>query len=106
MSMYTQLLGSALDQRDDADIGADSGDVLARLSTYRARLRPDGPDPDPREGFEAVADALNYDVALIVLARSLDIEFAVERFDNGERHLLEAALAERGFSVGQRGDAP
>ncbi len=103
--MYTQLLGSALDQHDHADIGTGPGDELARLSSYRARLRGDGPDSTPTKGFEAVADALDYDVTLIVLARSLDIEFAVERFDNGERRFLEVALAERGIGVEQPDDA-
>ena len=53
-----------------------------------------------------MADALDYDMALIILARGLDIEFAIDRFDNGERHALEAALAERGIGVYRQNDEP
>lgn len=104
MSMYTQLLGSALEQRDRADIAPAPGDALAQLSRSRARLRSGRPGSESPTAFEAVADSLDYDVALIVLARGLDIEFAIDRFDDGERHLLEVALALRGIGVDQRDD--
>jgi len=106
--MYTQLLGSALEQRDLADSRPRGGDALAQLSRSRALLRPGRSSSDRTGGFEAVADALDYDLALIILARGLNIEYAIDRFDNGERHDLEVALAERGIGVGQldahRGD--
>ncbi len=104
--MYTQLLGSALEQHDHADINPRQGDALAQLASSRARLRPGRFGSAPTQGFEAVADALDYDIALIVLARGLDIEFAIDRFDNGERHALEVALAERGIGVDQQRDDP
>jgi hypothetical protein len=104
--MYTQLLGSALEQRDHADIRPRQGDALAQLASSRARLRPRHPGWNHTEGFEAVADALDYDLALIILARGLHIDFVIDRFDNGERHALEVALAERGIGVHQQNDDP
>ena len=104
--MYTQLLGSALEQRDQSDIRPRQGDALAQLASSRARLRPRHPGWGTTGGFEAVADALDYDLALIILARGLDIDFAIDRFDNGERHALEVALAERGIVVHQHEDGP
>ena len=103
--MYTHLLGSALDERDRCHIGASPGEILADLSWCRALLRYSGPQAVAAGRFEEVTTSLDYDVALIVLARALDVEFDVERFDNGERHLLEAALAGQGIGAGRPGDS-
>jgi hypothetical protein len=102
--MYTHLLGSALDERDRCRIGASPGEILADLSWCRTLLRHTGPQSVAAGRFEEVTTSLDYDVALIVLARALDVEFDVDRFDNGERHLLEAALAGQGIGTGGADD--
>ena len=106
MSMYTQLLGSALDERDRCGTGASHGEVLADLSWCRALLRYTGAHAAAAGRFEEVTTSLDYDIALIVLARALHIEFDVEQFEGGERHLLEAALAGQGIGAGGPGDPP
>jgi hypothetical protein len=100
MSMYTTLLGSALHQRDQSDTGSSIGDLFAQFLRCRGRLNSAFPvGPGSIRTLKAVAEELDYDVALISLARSRNIDFSLDRFDNGERHLLEQALKRSGIRL-------
>ncbi len=104
MSIYSQLLSAALEQVDGSDGEPTTGEGLAKLLTYRSRLES---DVRMREGSDwtaaALADQLAYDIALIGLARSLEIEFDLDRFDQRqiERNRLERALEARGLGRGR-----
>jgi hypothetical protein len=100
MSMYTTLLGSALDQRDQSDSSPAIGDLFAHLLRCRSRLADSGlASPKRANTLGDVTSQLEYDVSLISLARGLGIEFAIDQFDNGERHLLERVLVDRGLPL-------
>jgi hypothetical protein len=101
MSMYTTLLGSALDQRDRSGRGTAVGDLFAELLRCRTQLAASGIlSPRQARTLGDVTSQLEYDVSLISLARGLGIDFAIGQFDNGERHLLEQVLIERGLPLG------
>lgn len=97
-SMYTQLLGLALDDGGEADLHTVMGEVFAELLHRRKLLR--APSADPQD-LGAVADQLAYDVALIRLATSLGIDWDLQGFEQPvrERRLLEQALTERGIPL-------
>jgi len=100
MSMYTTLLGSALDQRDQSERSPTVGDLFAHLLRCRSQLADNGILlPKQAKTLGDVTSQLQYDVSLISLARALGIESAIEQFDNGERHLLERALVDRGLPL-------
>ena len=102
MSMYTTLLGSALDQRDRSDSSPTIGDLFAHLLRCRNRLADSGiASPKQAKTLGDVIGQLEYDVSLISLVRGLGIAFVLERFDNGERHLLEQGLVDRGLPLDQ-----
>jgi hypothetical protein len=101
MSVYSQLLGSALDQTHSGH-GLTTGDVLARLLERRNRLGTKmslytGSDWAP----DAIADQLAYDVALIELSQRLGIEIDLTKFGQPqhERARLEQVLVSRGIRL-------
>jgi len=102
MSIYSQLLSAALDQAEGSDDEPTTGEALAKLLAYRSRLEP---DVRTRKGSDwaagALADQLAYDIALIGLARCLEIEFDLNNFDQRqlERNRLERALEARGLGL-------
>ena len=105
MSMYTTLLGSALDQRDQSDSSPTIGDLFAQVLRCRSQLADSGIlSPRYAKTLGDVASQLEYDVSLISLVRVLGIDFAIERFDNGERHLLEGVLVDRGLPLERSDD--
>lgn len=99
MSVYSQLLGNALDQTH-ASQGSTTGDVLAQLLERHNRL---GTNLSPYTGSDwapdAIADQLAYDVALIELSRRLGIEVDLTKFGQPqhERARLEQVLVSRGI---------
>jgi hypothetical protein len=100
MSMYTTLLGTALDQRDQTERAATIGDLFAQMLRTRIRLTASGiTSPKQAKTLGDVTNQLSYDVSLISLVRRLGGTFAVERFDNGERRLLEQALIDQGIPL-------
>jgi hypothetical protein len=100
MSMYTTLLGSALDQRDQSDSGTTVGDLFSQLLRCRTQVAASGIlSPRQAKTLGDVTSQLEYDVSLISLARGLGIDFAIDQFDDGERHLLERLLIERGLPL-------
>jgi hypothetical protein len=46
-----------------------------------------------------LTEELDYDLALINLARSRNIAFNLDQFDDGERHRLEQALERSGIRL-------
>jgi hypothetical protein len=105
MSMYTTLLGSALEQRDQADGSPSIGDLFAHVLRSRGRVTDSGiASPRQARTLGDVTSQLEYDVALTSLARGLGIGFAIGRFDDGERHRLERALVDRGLPLDQLGE--
>jgi hypothetical protein len=100
MSMYTTLLGSTLDERDQSDSSASIGELFAQLLRCRIRLADSGIlSPRHAKTLGDVTGQLEYDFYLISLSRSLGVEFAIEQFDDGERHRLEQALIDRGVPL-------
>jgi hypothetical protein len=98
--MYTTLLGSALDQSDQSDHTATIGDLFATLLRSKAHLRASGiSSPKQAKTLGDVTGQLAYDISLINLVRRLGLGFAIDRFDNGERHLLEQGLVDRGLPL-------
>lgn len=100
MSMYTTLLGSALIQSDQSDTGSSIGELLAQFLTCRRRLRSAVHEgPRSSRTLRALTEELDYDLALINLARSRNIAFDLDRFDDGERRRLEQALERSGIRL-------
>ncbi len=100
MSMYTTLLGAALHQRDQTEPASSIGDLFAQLVGCRIRLTASGiSSPKQAKTLGDVTSQLEYDVSLISLVRRLGLSFAIERFDNGERHQLEDLLIARGVPL-------
>lgn len=100
MSMYTTLLGSALDQRDQTGPVASIGDLFAQLGRARIRLTTSGiSSPKQAKTLGDVTGQLEYDLSLIGLVRRLGGTFVVERFDDGERHRLEQMLVDQGIPL-------
>ncbi len=101
MSVYSELLGTALEQTDSAQ-GSPPRDLLAELLDRRNRL---GENLASYTGYgwapAAIADHLAYDVALVELSRHLGIEVDLTRFGQPqqERARLEQAVASRGIRL-------
>jgi hypothetical protein len=101
MSVYSQLLGSALNQTP-AGQESTNGDVLAELLERRSRLGANlSLYSETDWAPDAIADQLAYDVALIGLSRRLGIEVDLTKFGQPkhERARLEQALVSRGIRL-------
>ena len=105
MSIYTQLLDSALDEVT-TDNELTPSDALAELVRCRNLLGAGFARTGSNWAPAAVADELAYDIALIGLARSLGVECDVNRFDRPghERARLESELAARGIHLVESGE--
>ena len=102
MTMYTQLLGSALDERGHPDITSDIGEFLADFLSSRARLHAGLTSVEETQPeLLAVTNELAYDVALVRLARRLGIECEVDWFERPlrARRSLEKVLVTRGIPL-------
>ncbi len=89
MTMYTQLLGSALDERGDTDSAPDIGEFISDFVRCRTRLHAGLTSTEESQPeLLAVTNELAYDVALVRLARHLGIDCEVDWF---ERPLRRAA---------------
>ena len=97
MSMYAQFLSIALDQASQSDSAPTTGQALDRL--FRCRGRLDGLRGDSSGAPDALSRELEYDVALITLARLLGVHSEVDAFDQPqeERSRLEQALVDHGI---------
>lgn len=102
MSMYTQLLGAALDERRPLEAGAGRPAALAEARRCRHDLEtatPTGVKPDAVPIVLALH--VGYDVALIELASVMGIDSDPGRFEQPqrERERLEAALGDLGITL-------
>lgn len=102
MSMYSQFLSIALDQASQSHGPPSTGEALGRL--IQCRNRTDGVRGEKGDSGgtpDALSRELEYDVALIKLARLLDIHSTVDSFDQPqtERSRLERSLVDHGIRL-------
>jgi hypothetical protein len=108
MSMYSELLVSALDIDQPSDEEPTTSAALSHLLRRRGRL---GGSRWPQKGAEArygtLVDHLAYDAALIKVVRLLGVDCSAEEFDLPERARtrLEAVLTSRGIPLDEIGAA-
>jgi hypothetical protein len=103
MSIYTQLLDTALGQIPSTEEELTPGEALTELFRCRTVLGAGLARTGSNWAPAAVANELAYDIALIELARSLGVACDVSRFDRPghERARLERELAARGIRLVQ-----
>ena len=96
MTIYTDLLDLAIQQRDAADAAdaGPAGDTLAELTRFRRRLPAVRP---ARPGLASLADELAYDVALVRHAEYLGIPRDLSPFGRPleGRRALERSVSAR-----------
>jgi hypothetical protein len=108
MSMYSQLLSSALEQAgwegNEADLDTE-GDILHRLEVYRLRLAS-GPTLTGEPAQDLAAN-LDYDLVLLRLCARRGIDASPEGFSRplSQRQRLEAELRSSGVDVDALEDA-
>jgi hypothetical protein len=100
MSLYQRFLGMALDETSDVDDGLTAGEAVAVLLLCRRQLqgRDDGSDGSSSIA-SSLGEELDYDIALLRLARLLGIQVEVQAFDRPqvERSHLEQAIEAHGI---------
>jgi hypothetical protein len=102
MSMYTQLLDAALEQRPARDDLVSRTEAVERVRRRRDELEVGVPRGDELDAVPAVlALQIGYDVALLELAAVVGIESGPSRFEQPERERdrLRQALSDVGVSV-------
>jgi hypothetical protein len=108
MSMYTQLLDAALEQRPDRDEVVSATAAVEQVQRRRDELEVGVPRRDELDAVPAaLALQIGYDVALLELAAVVGIETEPSRFEQPERERdrLRLALRERGISLDTTADA-
>lgn len=100
VSMYAEFLQLALDRVQAADRVLTADEALTGLRSCRSRLSA---DHRYQETPAALAQELNYDVALVSLARLLGIAVDIRAFDQpmSERSRLERAIEKTGIDLFQ-----
>jgi hypothetical protein len=102
MSMYSQLLASALDIDQPSDEEPTTSAALIDVLRSRVRLgESEGAKDGAQARYGTLVDHLTYDAALIKLARLLGVDCGPEEFDLPEkaRARLEEVLSDRGIPV-------
>jgi hypothetical protein len=102
MSMYTQLLDAALEQRPHRRTHASQVQAVEEVRRCREELEFGVPNGDQADAVPAVlALQIGYDVALLELAEAVGIETEPSRFEQPERERdrLRHALHARGISL-------
>jgi len=102
MSMYSQLLASALDIDQPSDEEPTTGSALSDLLRCRDQLGGSRWPHHKAEGsYVALINNLAYDAALIKLARHLGVECGAEEYDlpAKARARLENVLSSRGVPL-------
>ena len=109
MTMYTQLLETALDGAGP-DEQMSAGESLAALLRAAGRLGSLPQSSGAGAGWvpAAVVDQLAYDMALVRLSRCLGIDCDIAGFDRPERERarLKEALASRGVHLDELDGRP
>jgi hypothetical protein len=102
MSMYTELLDAAFDQRAPVLVRATGRDALDAARRCRREILQDTPPATYPDAVPIVlAREIGYDVALLELAAILGIETDPGRFEQPllERARLERAFLDRGIAL-------
>ena len=102
MSMYTQLLDAAVEQRGTVLVRTTKHSALDALWRRGGELNEDVPPAtDPDAVTVVLAREIAYDVALLELARVWGIETDPSHFEQPrhERSRLEQALRDRGVTL-------
>ncbi len=102
MSMYQRFLGLALDESSDVDDGLTAGEAVADVLLCRRQLHVRDDGPDGSSGIaSALGEELDYDIALLRLARLLGIQVDLQAFDRpqAERTRLEEAIEAHGIRL-------
>lgn len=100
--MYERFLAMALDETSDADDRLTAGEALVQLLLCRSQLHQRSDDPDESSGAaSALGEELDYDIALLRLARLLGIQVDVRGFNQPhlERSRLEQAIEAHGIRL-------
>ena len=102
MSMYQRFLGLALDETSNVDDGRSAGEAVAQVLLCRRQLHGRDDGTDESSGIaSALGEELDYDIALLRLARLLGIQVDVQAFDRpqAERTRLEQAIEIHGIRL-------
>ena len=101
MSMYSQLVASALELDESTDDESTASAVLIELLHSRNQLRKNQSQARIDGTSDVLFEQLAYDVALIKMARLSGVECDADEFDRPERgrSRLEAILSSRGVSL-------
>jgi hypothetical protein len=102
MSMYTQLLDVAFARRVPLDAGPTTRSAVEEVLECRAELGRGGPsDDDPDMVPVVLAQQIDYDVALLRLARVVGIVTDPRRFEQPqkERERLEHVFRDLGINL-------
>jgi len=107
MSMYSQLLGSALEHAGTSDVVLTASETMAELLRSRRRIAQSASGRAGSQGISnAIADQLAYDVALLSFAHSAGIAWDISTFaqPSEARMRLERELLARGIDLDARAD--
>ena len=98
--MYVRLLSIGLEEGGGVDADQTPGQALVRVLRCRSKLLVQ-PEGHVKRGVGAIADELDYDIALIRLARLLGLSAEAGSFGQPgvERERLERELETHGVRV-------
>jgi hypothetical protein len=102
MSMYTQLLDAAFEERAPVPVDPREGGALDAARRWRGELEQGTPAAtDPDAVPVVLAREIGYDLALLELAGILGIDTDPSRFDQplSERARLERAFLDLGIAL-------
>ena len=101
MSMYTQLLDAALEQRPAREAKKNRHHAVEHVRRCRKRLERGVPEDNVDTVPAVLALQIGYDVALLELAEVVGIESGPSRFDQPERERdrLRQALNDMGIDL-------
>jgi hypothetical protein len=108
MSMYTQLLDAAMEQRPAREDDVSRTEAVEEVRRCRDELQVGVPRRDELDAVPAVlALQIGYDVALLELAAVVGIETGPGRFEQPERERdrLRQALHDLGINLDTLSDA-
>jgi hypothetical protein len=100
MSMYTQILGTAIEERQPHTASSEA-QAFSELSQCRVRMNANLFNRGADWASTALAHQIAFDVALIEFARTLGIACEPEAFEQPEARRAELGreLASRGFCL-------
>ena len=101
-SLYVELLGAALSEREQSDGAASAGEALAELVRCRRQVvKREGPQADRGWATTALAEQVAYDTAIARFARCVGVDCDPLRFGwpHDERKRTEWVLMSRGIPL-------